>query len=153
MSPCQSAHWYSLDNPPKTIASGPRQNGSLVLILHLCQASVHGNPKPGLGFPTTSPPPGKIFVLRNWTTVPRESSLYERLPGVCQDHKKTTRGSILLPPQDTPTIGPKILVAAAGSLNSTATEESSLCRSTEVGPRSQAPHLQEPTALCWASTA
>ena len=62
-----------------------------------------------------------------------------------------TWGSTRPPLQDTPTIGLKTHIVAAGFLNSTSTEKSSQCQSIEAGLRPQAPPLLELAALCRAS--
>ena len=86
MGPHQPAHWYPSYSPPKATATGPRQIRLTSTNAALCQASADGNPKCQDQNSHNFFPPGKVFVLKNRTTVPRESGLCEHFFGVRPNH-------------------------------------------------------------------
>ena len=64
--------WY---NPPNGPSNWSRPKLAIWIQYCACQSSIHGNPKPTTGFPTTTPPMEEVSVHRNHYSliVPAES--------------------------------------------------------------------------------
>ena len=129
------------------------KSGSLVPVSPLCWLAPMATPSQGQDFPQLLPPREKFLSTETGLLFlgnPACTNILLECVLIAEIRRGDPLGLLYrIPlPQDQ-----KTLVAAAGSLNSTATEESSQHRSTDERLRLQAPPLLERAAPCSASTA